>query len=484
MKSTLHLDRYTRRDVLKTLGTFFALPIVNERIWSASYDVATRPNVVLLVADDLGWSDVGCMGNRFIDTPNIDRLASDGMLFTNAYAPAPICSATRAAILTGKSPARLHFEFVSKDKSSKPLQGTKLIQPPFTEDLPLEELTFAEVLSETGYVTGMFGKWHLTQRNDRYLGWGDTHGPLQQGFMFGSEDRGSHPYSYKERTFGKFEEGQFPEDSLIKSSIDFIQRNSNRPFLMYLPLYYVHTPVHTRCKWLYDKYAGRLEQNANADHIMYAAFVETMDHYIGQVLGAINNLGLTRNTIVMFTSDNGGHPQYTDNSPLNGSKWNLYEGGIRVPMVVRWPGVVQRASKCNIPVIGTDLFPTLCEIARAEKNPKIPLDGVSFVPLQKDPSGGSWQRDTLYWHFPYYHPPYKGGESRTFGTTPQSAMRKGNYKLLYRYETSRTELFDLSSDISEQHDISQKLPERTTALKGELMDHLKTIDARFPKKRP
>lgn len=437
-----------------------------------------QPNVVFILADDLGWSDPGCFGNPITETPHLDRLAAEGMQFTNAYAPAPICSPSRAAILTGRSPARLHFEFVTKEDGSKPPAGTLLEQPAFPRDLPLDEVTLAEATGSS-YATGFFGKWHLTQENDRYLGWGEKFGPLQQGFDAGSETRGSHPYDYSEaekQRFGNYREGEYPRDDLTEAAIRFLESNKNRPFLLYYSMYYVHTPVQTRCRWLYDKYEALLGPGSSEKRIHYAAFTETLDAYLGRLMNVLDELGLAENTVVIFMSDNGGHPSYTDNAPLNGSKWNLYEGGVRVPMIVRWPEVVRPGSVCDIPVTGMDIFPTVCALAGVKPDPSAALDGVDIVPLLKDPSGAGWQRRMLSWHFPYYHPAF-------VDTKPQSSIRVGHYKLIYFYEDERMELYDLSKDPGETRDLSTTMPDEAVQMKRMLFNELKKVKARIPKEK-
>src|SRR3546814_714157 len=295
-----------------------------------------RPNILIILADDLGWGDLGCYGNAQVVTPHLDRLAREGMRFTQAYAPAPICSPSRAAILTGRSPARLNFEFVTKPDGSPVPAGTRLQQPSFPRDLPLEEITLSEIIDST-YRTGYFGKWHLTQENDHYLGWGEKLGPLQQGFEIGSENRGSHPYSYtaqEKKTFGEWKQGEYPPDALTQEAIGFLNSEKDQPFLLYYSMYYVHSPVRTRCRWLFEKYKSLLGAGATEKQIHYAAFLETMDAYIGQLLQALESTGQSENTLVIFLSDNGGHPGFWGNAPLRGSKWNLYEGGFRLPILV------------------------------------------------------------------------------------------------------------------------------------------------------
>ncbi len=453
-----------------------------------------KPNIVFILADDLGWSDLACYGNRFHNTPNLDRLAAQGMRFTQGYAPAPICSASRAAFLTGRSPARLGFEFVTKDKPGGQTAKHRLKTPPFTLNLPLEEVTFAERLKEAGYVTGFSGKWHVNQHHRRYLGWSPTHGPEKQGFDHAIETFGSHPYGFPRKAPAidpAIEDGAFPRDAVTENAIAFMRANRDKPFLLDLCHYYVHTPVKSRSRWLLDKYETRIPRGVKqrANRVRYGAFVETLDHYIGQLTAALDELALADNTLLVFTSDNGGHPEYADNAPLRGSKWNLYEGGIRVPFIVRWPGRVKAGEVSDEPVVGTDLFPTFVEAAGAKSDPRREIDGVSLLPVLRGGKGLK-RKLPMVWHFPYYHPETKFDQkleeigvsdfavSRTY---PQSAIRIGRHKLVRFYEDDRPELYDLSGDVSEQVDLARKNRELGRELGGKLDDYLKRVHARLPR---
>ncbi|MCA8994963.1 MAG: sulfatase [Planctomycetaceae bacterium] len=449
-----------------------------------------RPNILFILADDLAWADLGCYGHPWHETPHLDKLASQGMRFTDAYAPAPICSASRASFLTGKTTARLGFEFVTKQQGGTqqidmqlPLQA-----PPFTLNLPLEEQTIAEQLGGLGYHTAFFGKWHLNAHHERYLGWSPTHGPAQQGFQTAIEDFGGHPYSWGKRTPEPLrQQDEFPADTMVDRVVSFIKADHPEPFFLMASQFYVHTPVKTPCEWLTDQYAETIPSDSPARErrIRYAAFVTTLDHYVGRILAALDESSLTQNTIVVFTSDNGGHPEYTTNAPFRGSKWNLYEGGIRVPFIVRWPGMVPGGATSKAPVVGYDLLPTLTTIPsdRASKTG----DGVSLLGellgYELVP-----QRD-LIWHFPYYHPEtgfaaapdtIGTGDFVTSRTRPQSALRRGKYKLLHFYEDGRNELYDLSIDPGEQHNLATEQPKLTTDLADALAKHLKEMNARFP----
>lgn len=460
----------------------------------ASQVIAATPNIVFILADDLGWSDLGCYGSPWHETPNLDRLAEQGMRFTQACSPAPICSASRAAMLTGKTPARLGFEFVTKNPGDKPASKHPLLAPPYTPKLPLEEVTLAEMLAPAGMKSGFFGKWHVSEHQGGYLGWSQTHGPLAQGFHEGDSDFGAHPYGYPKRdgtALTPLAEGEFPADSLTDRAVDFIEANRARPFFLYLSHYFVHDPIHSRSASLLKKYRAKLPADAGADRAAYAAIVETLDHLVGRVMRALDKLGLAQDTVVVFTSDNGGNPNFSANGPLRGSKWNLYEGGIRVPLIVRWPGVVQPGTTCAEPATGCDLFPTFREIAAA-RDDGVERDGRSLVPLLRGDPAPSEPRP-LVWHFPYYHPE-KGFDKApssigvndfiTSQTRPQSAIRIGSHKLIHHDESDHDELYDLHADISEQRDLAAAEPGRTRELRQQLDAYLKRVHARMPIPNP
>jgi len=464
----------------------------------AVYGDEKPPNILLILADDLGYGDLGCYGNTFCETPNLDQLAGGGMRFTQGYAPAPICSASRAAMLTGKSPARLGFEFVTKNEGdyaagwADRYRDKKLIPPVYTLNLPLSEETIAEVLNPLGYATGLTGKWHVSAHYQGYLGWSPTHGPSAQGFAWSREGFGAHPYAFSKserRQFGAFAPGEFPGDALTEGAIEFLREKGSEPFFLMVSHYYVHDPLATPCKWLLDKYERRAGEKYNNERALYGAFVATLDHYVGQLLDALEELGLADDTLVVFTSDNGGHPKYAFNGPLRGSKWNLYEGGIRVPFIVRWPGVVPAGSVCDVPVSGTDLLPTFQAIAGGPSAGSPTLDGRDLAPLLRGEEVSGSESRRFYWHFPYYHPERGYDESKaSIGiedgyvsqTRPHSAMRAGDYKLIYFWEDMRAELYDLEKDSSEQRDLAEEMPEIAAALEGELLGYLSEVEARLP----
>lgn len=469
------------------------------------------PNIVLIYLDDLGFSDIGSYGrtygNNLTETPHMDQLVKDGMKFTNAYAPAPLCSPSRAALLTGRSPARLHFEFVTKretdfaewedEKWAEHWSDSELLPPPFTLNLPLEEVTIAEVLAVAGYQTAIVGKWHLNAHYQQYNGWSPVYGPRQQGFEYAMETFGAHSYAYRKKgglgKFGDFKKGEYPRDELTDSAIDFIKQDHKRPFFLYVGHYFVHKPLDVKARWLVDKYKAKAGPDVSDQRILYAAVIETLDYYIGQLLEAIDARGLRENTMVILTSDNGGDPEFAFNRPFRGSKWNLYEGGIRVPLIVRWPGVVKEGSSTDVAVVQTDFMPTFREIAGLQGKPETELDGQSILPVLRGEPSGKFNSRSIVWHFPYSHPEgeaYKNARSDIgvedeyiSKTTPQSAIRKGRYKLIYFYNDSRFELYDLLEDPAEQSDISKQRPWDAQKMKKLLFDKLYDVDARFPRKK-
>ena len=453
--------------------------------------VLARPNILFILVDDLAWTDLGSYGHPWHHSPHIDRLATEGMRFTQAYSPAPICSSARASILTGKTPARLGLEFVVKaEPGEQIIEPPQILKtPPFTVALELREETIAETLQQANYQTAYFGKWHLNPHyQGRYLGWSPSHGPQRQGFAIAEEDFGSHPYS-KTRLSVLSEEGQYHRDGLTERAIRFLEESRDEPFFLIVSHFFVHTPVQSPYAWLKDKYENKIPKDApnRALRIEYAAFVETLDHHVGQLLKGLDERGHRESTLVVFISDNGGHPEYASHAPLRGSKWNLYEGGIRVPLLVRWPNHIARGAVSDTPVVGYDLFSTFRELVGApEGSLEKSRDGLSLTPLFEDP-GQDFDR-ALYWHFPYYHP-----EGAKFGnatlnigvddfsvsqTRPHSAIRKGNYKLLYFQEQGDSELYELNEDPSELSNLSHLLPAKTTELRNELQSYLAQVNAR------
>ena len=441
------------------------------------------PNVVLIVADDLGWSDLGSYGADLHETPNLDRLARDGVRFTQAYAPAPICSPTRAAIMTGQAPARLHMT-IWYEGAKRAVTDRALIPPATRANLPHEEATLAEVLHDAGYHTAHVGKWHLGEA---------PYYPENQGFdvNIGGTLWGAPPtYVFPYRgPFGRDKEpryvpglaggetGEYLTDRLTSEAIEILQKNGDRPVFLNLWYHTVHTPIEGKPE-LVDRYREKVSPELKHQNPAYAAMVHSLDENVGRVLDAIDALGIAERTLVIFTSDNGGfigeHGEFgrvTNNAPLRSGKGSLYEGGIRVPLIVRAPGG-GRGRTCEEPVILTDLFRTICEAA-APAHQVADDDGVSLLPLLNDATG-SLSREALYFHYPHYYAT----------TTPVSAIRAGDWKLLEYFEDDHVELYNLADDPSESRDLAAMETQVASNLRSQLHAWRQSVDAQLPTRNP
>jgi arylsulfatase A-like enzyme len=423
----------------------------------------TRPNIVLIYADDLGWRDLGAQGSGYYETPHLDRLALEGMRFTDAYANAPNCAPSRAALLSGQYAPRTGVYTVgSAERGSA--RARALVPVENRTELPLSVVTLAETLSSAGYATGHVGKWHLG---------GEGFLPELQGFSWSiaGDHRGAppgyfFPYQRGDQRIPGLDrgvEGEYLADRLVEESLGFLEREKGGPFFLFLSHYSVHTPLQARDE-LVDHYRDKPPVEGHANPV-YAAMIESVDEGVGRILDALDRLGLEENTVVIFYSDNGGFGPATSMEPLRGSKGMLYEGGIRVPLIVRWPGRVRPGSTVATPVIGTDFYPTLAEIAGAPLPAGQVLDGVSFVPVLTGATE-SEARD-LVWHFPAYLEADRSVDG-PWRTTPASALRRGDYKILHFFEDDRWELYDLANDISESRDLSTERPEVTGELRAAL----------------
>ena len=439
------------------------------------------PNIIFVLVDDFGWTDLGCYGSKFYETPNIDRLASEGMRFTDAYSACTVCSPTRAAVLTGKYPARLHItDWIAGHQ--RPF--AKLQIPDWTKHLPLEETTLAESLAAAGYVTAHVGKWHLG---------GEEFAPTKQGFdsNVGGTNAGSPPsyfYPYNGRPnkkkgppgpplpgldYGAREE--YLTDRLADEAVQFITRNKDKPFFLYLPHYAVHTPLQAKAD-LVAKYQAKADPNNPQHNATYAAMLESLDDSMERIMTRLETLKLVENTIIVFTGDNGGLTlnQVTSNAPLRSGKGSAYEGGVRVPLIVRYPALVKAGTTCSTPVMSIDYFPTLLELARVKLSASDKVDGVSIAKLLKDPSA-KLDRETLYWHYPHYHPG---------GATPYGAIRDGDYRLVEFFEDNRVELYNLAAEIGESTDLAAKQPDKRDALLAKLHTWRKSVGAQMPSANP
>jgi len=435
-------------------------------------------NVIFILVDDLGWTDLGCYGSTFYETPNIDRLAAEGTLFTNAYSACPVSSPTRASILTGKYPSRVNItDWIPGDDPKNRI----LVGPADSNQLALSEITIAETLRDNGYRTFFAGKWHL----------GDTgYFPEDQGFDInkGGHHIGQPPagyYSpYKNPKLPDGPDGEYLTDRLTDESIRFMEENRNNPFFLYLSFYTVHTPIQANTKHLSkfqekrknmtDTIPARIEDSGafsvqNQTSAAYASMVYSLDENVGRLMERLDELGLSDNTLVIFTSDNGGLTTLTGPRsvaptsvlPLRAGKGWLYEGGIRVPLIIREPrGDAGRVSSSQ--VISMDFYPTILEYLTLKPMPEQHIDGRSLKPLLDNKKESV--HDVLFWYYPHYH---------TSGWTPGSAIRKGDWKLIHFFETNTFELYNLSDDAGEKNNLIYREPEKANEMKRELAGQTK-----------
>jgi len=454
-----------------------------------------RPNIIVILADDLGWAELGCYGNTFNETPNIDRLAKRGMKFTDAYAPAPVCSPTRAALLTGQYPARVGI--------------LDYLRPDAENALSTSHITIAEMLKKGGYATGMVGKWHLSG----YAYHGSTNEVRAKDHGFDeelvSEIKGVgnganfYPYVFRDQDVSwlnvddkRLPGNEYLVDRMNFEAVDFIERHKDKPFFLYLSHFAPHTILHGKPK-LVRKYIKKhppgesLRKNCYLcqdigcaddaghhwakDHNPHlAAMLESIDDGVGMITGKLDELGLTDKTMIIFVSDNGGESNVTANGPLRAGKSCLYEGGIRVPMVVCWPAAVSAGKICREPVNIVDFYPTLLDAVGIAPDPRQLLDGTSFLPLLKNPDA-RLKRDAMYWHYPLEKPHFLGGRS-------SGAIRKGQWKLVEFFETGKVELYNLAEDIEEKNNLADRFPEKKRQLLRMLQDWRKSIGIEgFPK---
>ncbi len=441
--------------------------------WASLAAGATRPpNVIVILVDDFGVTDLACYGSRLYETPNVDQLAKDGVRFTEGYSACTVCSPTRAALLTGKNPARLHItDWIAGENHPK----AKLKIPDWQKFLPFEEVTLAEQLKAAGYATASIGKWHLTpgleQGDEAYY-------PDKHGFdvNIGGYHRGQPPSyfsPYHIPTLVDGPKGEFLTDREAAEAVKFMEANQAKPFFIYLPHYAVHQPLDGK-KDVIAKFKAKVDADPTLKqrNATYAALVSSVDDALGTIRTGLKRLKLEDNTIIIFTGDNGGKIGPTDNSPYRVGKGSAYEGGIRVPLIVYWPGVTKAGTTDATPNITHDLYPTVLEMTGVAAQ-KTVVDGVSLAPLLK--SGAKVERDALYWHYPHYH----GG-----GATPHSAIRKGDFRLIHFYEDGHDELYDLAHDIGETKDLATAQPDKAKELRTQLDAYLKSIGAQLPTPNP
>jgi arylsulfatase A-like enzyme len=424
-----------------------------------------RPNVVLVVIDDLGYGDLACYGNPQVRTPHIDRLAREGVRFAQAYAPSPVCSPSRAGLLTGRWPVRSGVTDAIGDAGDRWNRGRRLVPPPNAKSLALEEVTLAEVFRGAGYATANIGKWHLG---------GEGFLPQDQGFdvNFAGNSLGS-----QKSMFGPdygiglppAPAGEHLAERVQREAEDFMRRRRDQPFFVHLSHYSVHRPVGAR-----PETVARYPQKGPAPWGLvpeYAAMIEEMDSTIGRLMKFLEEEGLAANTIVVFVSDNGAVRWWGSNGPLRGTKGTVFEAGIRVPLIIRAPGVTGAGRVSDVPVHGCDLFPTLLELAGIPLPAGRPSDGLSLLPILRGAGGLPADRPML-WHFPHYN---------MHGATPATALRQGRYKLIRFYETGREELYDLEADPAENTNLSAARPELLRQLGARLAGLLAATGAQMPR---
>ena len=437
-------------------------------------EAAPKTNVVLILIDDLGWNDVGCYGSKYYRTPHIDALAREGMRFTDGYAACNVCSPSRAAILTGKNPARLLLtQWLPGGRWSA--KSNRLREGRYLSNLPLKEVTIAEALREAGYRTAFMGKWHLGTETYYY--------PQHQGFNINIAGRdygapGSYFYPFmgtwkipttgqtlKKETPIAGKKGDYLVDRLAEEAEKFIRSTAHKPFFLMLSHYAVHAPLQGKPDKTarYEQVTAENRQGKPA----YAAMVESVDESVGRVMRTLRELKLDERTLVVFTSDNGGFAKATDNSPLRANKGSNYEGGLRVPFIIRWPDQTAPDSVSSEPVIGMDLYPTILEVTGLAQRPHQHLDGESLVPVLTRKSG--LKRTAIYWHYPHYnqHP----------SSFPSGVVRAGNWKLIEAFETGKLSLFNLAEDIGETNDVAAEQPGTVAELHRQLKSWREEVGA-------
>ncbi|RXK61631.1 DUF4976 domain-containing protein [Lacibacter luteus] len=458
----------------------------------------SKPNIIIILADDLGWKDLTCYGSTFYETPNLDALAAKGVRFTNSYATSPVCSPTRSSIMTGKNPINTKVTdwIKGRQENGKAKPFEKLIAPATAYELSLKENTIAEYAVQNGYQTFFAGKWHLGEE--------EKYWPLSQGFQtnIGGWSKGGPTGKINDSTGGFFTpynnptlpdgpKGEYITDRLANECISFIQQQKQSPFLMMYSLYAVHNPLQAPSA-LIKKYKEKQQQlgytdkdrfikdeawmkNENdwkqrlvQDHAVYAAMIENMDWNIGRIIQSLKEKGLLENTLIIFTSDNGGlstaEGSPTCNAPLRAGKGWLYEGGIRVPMIMYWKDKLQQAVVTDVPITTSDIYSTIATAINKTYKKTTAVEGENMLQLLLKPTQAV--NRTLYWYYPHYS--NQGGK-------PGAAIRKGNYKLIYNYEDSSTELYDIAADVSEKKNIAAENAQTAKQLK-ELLDKWLTVN--------
>ena len=458
----------TLRDILSLALATFAL---------AANAAVTKPNIVYILADDLGWTDLGCQGSQYYETPSIDRLAAQGLRLMRYY-NSQNCAPTRAVLMSGQYAPRTGIYTVNTLERGE-ARDRRMNVPPNATKLPLDKFILPQALKAAGYATGLFGKWHLGNE-------GDYH-PAKRGFDEAIVQDGKH-FDFVTTPRVEYPKGQYYADFLTDRAVDFIARHRDQPFFLYVTHFAVHTPIEAKAEYV-AKWERKPPRGTHWNPT-YAAMIQSVDESVGRIGAKLDELGLTANTVVIFSSDNGGLGGYqrteppsakkgfTDNAPLRGGKGTLYEGGLRVPFIVRWPGVVRPGATSEVPLAHIDLYPTLVDIAGGKPKPGYPLDGVSFLSVLRDPAAVVVAREAIYWHFPGYLESYV--HARGWRTAPVGAIHAGDWKLLEFLETGTVELYNVRADLGETRNLAAESPEKAQVLRAKLADWRRQIGAAMP----
>ena len=451
---------------------------------------AAPPNFVILLVDDLGWTDLGCYGSDFYETPNIDRLAADGVRFTHGYAACTVCSPTRAALMTGLYPGRTNVtDWIPGHRRP----AAKLKPPDWTMRLEHRHTTLAEALRSQGYRTAHVGKWHLMPRLDTEAMMEYT--PDRHGFEiniagneWGAPGSYHHPYARDDRRVYPLPDGgadgDYLTDRLTDEALRIIEQFQTEPFLLYFPYYTVHTPIQPKAEDL-ARFQDRADPGKRHRNPAYAGMLAALDRSVGRVRAKLAELGLAENTVIVFTGDNGGLDRSgpdgrmgnpTENEPLRAGKGSPYEGGVRTPTIYLWPSVTPSGAVSGEPVITVDIYPTVLEIAGVSGDPAHNelVDGLSLAGILRDPNA-DLSRDALFWHYPHYH---------SGGSTPHSAIREGDWRLVHFYEDGRRELYNLADDVGESRDLAGAMPDKADELLAKLDAWRAEVGAQEPVPNP
>jgi len=473
------------------LRSLLALCILTASAFSAPANA--KPNILIILADDMGWADAGCYGADLHETPNIDRLAGESVRFTDAYAM-PVCSPTRGSLLTGRHAARIHITIWAEGSQEGP-KGRKLLQADSLHDLPHTETTLAKHLHDAGYFTALVGKWHLgdagffPETHGFDVNIGGTHWGAPQTYWWPYSGTGRYGKEFRyvpHLEFGK--PGEYLTDRLTDEALRVIDHAGERPFFLYLAHHAPHTPIEAKAEDV-KYFESKLRPGTNHRNAVYAAMIRSFDDNVGRVLSHLRVRGLEQNTIVIFLSDNGGYTgtdkqsgqtvPVTNNAPLRSGKGSCYEGGTRVPLMIRWPGVSVKAAECREPVTVMDIFSTLLAAGGVQPPADVKLDGLDLKPLLVNPSA-KLERDAVFFHYPHYYET----------TTPVGAIRARDWKLLEYFEDNRVELYNLKDDPSEKTDLAKQQPDKAAELlarlhawRGEVGAAMPTVNPNFKGKR-